>query len=426
VPCQLNGAWVNFSENYIYFAPENCFMKSFSCLVLLFARILLFAAPITAPLQTRASESTSTIVATIYLQVSKGINVYTADSAGKVSLVKGSPFPIEGLLNAVNGKDLISVGAAAVLSYPINATTGAVGKLASIVGTDSYAGGECGYTGTDGNPNGTTLDRNGHFFYVQLWTGQNPANCSAWQSYSIGSDGHFTYLDTIYNGTYSNGWAVPAGNQPTFSSSNDFFFTNLDYGEGVTGFQGLQKLSNGKLQVNSSFTDYPPVGDPIGPYYPTSFLQADNAGHLAVAMIPSDEATQKFGPIQLASFTIAPKGYVYSTNYWLSMPTPVIQEGMAGMAFSTNGKLLAVYGYPGVQLFHFNGAKPITKYTSLLPQEVIDRIGWDTAGHLYAVSYDSELIYVYNVTNSKVTELAGVPFKVPLFFGHKEMVVVPK
>jgi hypothetical protein len=50
------------------------------------------------------AEATSTAtVANVYVQVAKGVNVYNATSAGKLTLVKGSPFAVSGQMEGHNG-----------------------------------------------------------------------------------------------------------------------------------------------------------------------------------------------------------------------------------------------------------------------------------------------------------------------------------
>jgi len=58
------------------------------------------------------------------------------------------------------------------------------------------------------------------------------------------------------------------------------------------------------------------------------------------------------------------------------------------MSMSPSGKLLALAGHPGLQIFHFNGAAPITAYGSTwLPSVNVDQLGWDKINHLFALSY---------------------------------------
>jgi hypothetical protein len=44
------------------------------------------------------------------------------------------------------------------------------------------------------------------------------------------------------------------------------------------------------------------------------------------------------------------------------------------------------YGSAGLEVFHFNGAAPITPFSAVLTKAPIDEIHWDNANHLYALS----------------------------------------
>jgi hypothetical protein len=52
-------------------------------------------------------------------------------------------------------------------------------------------------------------------------------------------------------------------------------------------------------------------------------------------------------------------------------------KGLTDMAMSPSGKLLAVSGTAGFEVFHFNGSKPITHYTGLLTNNQVDQLYWD-------------------------------------------------
>ena len=65
-----------------------------------------------------------------------------------------------------------------------------------------------------------------------------------------------------------------------------------------------------------------------------------------------------------------------------------------------------------MQVFHFNGAAPIIKYSGVLTSDTIDFIHWDKANHLYALSRASGKLYVYTVTSTAITKVPGSPFKV--------------
>lgn len=91
---------------------------------------------------------------------------------------------------------------------------------------------------------------------------------------------------------------------------------------------------------------------------------------------------------------------------------------------SPSGKLLAVAGNLGLQLFHFNGAAPISLY-SVVVEDPIIRIHWDNNNHLYALSNTTHKLYVFTVTPSSITKVAGSPFTIPTGTPNA-LVVVPK
>jgi hypothetical protein len=97
------------------------------------------------------------------------------------------------------------------------------------------------------------------------------------------------------------------------------------------------------------------------------------------------------------------------------------------MDMSPSGSVLAVAGYTGLQFFHFNGASSITTFGSpLLTDVTIDQLGWDNDNHLYALSYGSNELYVYTVTLTSISQVAGSPYMVHKAYGIKGLIVVPK
>jgi len=79
---------------------------------------------------------------------------------------------------------------------------------------------------------------------------------------------------------------------------------------------------------------------------------------------------------------------------------------------SPSGKLLAVAGTTGVQVFHFNGANPITHYSAVLTSSEIDEIHWDNSNHLYALSNANGKLYVFTITPTSIKPVSGSPFTV--------------
>lgn len=95
-------------------------------------------------------------------------------------------------------------------------------------------------------------------------------------------------------------------------------------------------------------------------------------------------------------------------NYWMS----------------PNGKFLAVGGSSGLQVFHFNGANPITQYTGLLVSgNEVNQMFWDNANHLYAIGRKAGKLWVFTVTGSIVKQAPGSPYRLQ---APGELLVLPK
>jgi hypothetical protein len=368
----------------------------------------------------------------VYVQTHQGVNVFDATAAGKLSLVKGSPFATTGQMAASNGSHLFSEGTGDVHIYTID-SNGAVGKQASEIDTQSYGGAECGNT----TGVGATLDHTGKYLYVQLLGAQyqeGNTTCAAWQSYKVASNGELTFLGDMEYNSNADGSAYPS-TVPTISGNNKFGYGVFGEEYGSNDFSTFTRDSDGVLGMIQNFTETDPKGNPDGRwiYYPVEapVVAADPANHLAVLMFAwsNPPSGPESTPFQLASYSINSKGGIESTNKWTDMPTPDVAAYITNM--SPSGKLLAVagaaYGGPGFQIFHFNGADPITAYSKLLlPSVEIDQLGWDNNNHLYALNYSSGELYVYTVTPTSISEASGCPYKVENAYGLNGLIVVPK
>jgi hypothetical protein len=404
---------------------------------LAFSFVLLLAGP--AFTQTPSDEAileatTRAPVAHVYVQTHKGIVVYGAASDGKLTLVEGSSFADTGQMGGINGKYLISVGTDYLHTYAIE-SDGGVGKQASEINTQDYSGAECGGPGYNGSSNGAVLDHTGKYFYVQLFGAQyQPGNttCAAWQSYQIEPDGAFTFLGSqaVLNGG-ADGSAYDSS-VPTISSNDKFGYSLVGGDCNCNYFVPFAKMSTGQFAQNSAFTYAGPESDPstnLG-YVPAT-AKTDPNSHLAMLMYAEpNEPYSGAVSWELASFTINDAtGGISSTNTWKDMPEPQVDGSV--MEMSPSGKLLALAGgqysdLNGMQIFHFNGAAPITKYSALLlPAIEIDRLGWDNDNHLYALSYSSGELYVYTVTPTEISKAAGSPYKVENAYGNNGLIVVP-
>ena len=80
-----------------------------------------------------------------------------------------------------------------------------------------------------------------------------------------------------------------------------------------------------------------------------------------------------------------------------------------------SGKLLVVAGSSGPQVFHFNGASPITKYTAPLTTQAVKQMFWDNANHLYAIGGTTNAwkLWVWTVTPTSWSAAPGSPYSIP-------------
>jgi hypothetical protein len=93
------------------------------------------------------------------------------------------------------------------------------------------------------------------------------------------------------------------------------------------------------------------------------------------------------------------------------------------ISMSPSGKLLAVAGTVGLQVFHFNGADPITAFTGLLTTDEVDQVAWDNQNHLYAISQPAGKLFVFTISPTNRTPAPGSPYAIT---NPRNIVVIPK
>jgi hypothetical protein len=92
---------------------------------------------------------------------------------------------------------------------------------------------------------------------------------------------------------------------------------------------------------------------------------------------------------------------------------PVSEVGTAlSMSFDPSGKLLAVGGSGGLQVFHFHSSAPPTVASALLTHDGIAQVSWDHDGHLYAISTAKNKLFVFTATLSHIHPAPGSPYTV--------------
>lgn len=329
------------------------------------------------------------------------INAYEAALSGRLGRIPGSPFVTDIYFLAVNGKYLFGTNYLNIESFSI-APNGAIQQVAT-VGAGTPGGG----------PGALFLDHSGTTLYTDDINAQGTDN-NGYQSFSIDSStGALTYLGED-------------GSSPTFGSTLSFVSDNLHaYSSSCYHFTpmvfGFTRTENGALDYVQATNPIPNPGN--GNFYCPGLAAADTAEHLAVSLQPLDGSTwQPIGPSQIAVYTADASGNLTTTSTPANMPS-VSVGGVVNYWMSPSGNLLAVAGTGGLEVFHFNGANPVTEDTGLLTTDRVDRVLWDDSNHLYAISRSAGKLYVFTVTPTSAAPAAGSPYAIK---NPVDLIVLPK
>jgi 6-phosphogluconolactonase (cycloisomerase 2 family) len=332
---------------------------------------------------------------------------YSASSKGALTPIPGSPFQENVNSMAVNGKYLMAVDS----SSPPNIDTlkiGSNGSLTYITSTPCVQPGN----GCIGARN-LYFDHTGSDLYVMENQGDENSNTA---SYSVNeSSGVLNYLGNTITGVF------PGDYTSTFFMGNNVYAYSADQSACMyPGIYGYQRESSGLL--NSISTQYnqptPPPG--VRAYYP-DLLVADPTNNLAVLEQPANPPGCAPGPVQIAVYTADANGNLNTNSTYNDMPATKIQNPY-DMKMSPSGKLLAVAGQEGLQVFHFNGSNPVTHYTGLLTKEPVTQMFWDNNNHLYAISNTAGELLVFTITPTTHRKAPGSPYVIP---GAQDIIVQP-
>jgi hypothetical protein len=331
------------------------------------------------------------------------INAYLAAANGKLTAVAGSPFAENGAYMAVDGKWLFSTDSINIYSFSI-ASNGALTQVSSI-----NAQGYNGYT--DGGPVNLFLDHTGTSLYDEDVYGNEGAN-NTYQFFDINREsGALTYLGATST-------ATPNFETPlSFVGNNQYAFGAACY-HGYQDIYGFTRSGTGVL-TEMNFT--PPIPAAKSGAYCPYLATADGRNNVAISLTPTNDLTV-IGPTQLGVYSADSSGNLTTTSTYENMPKVAVGSIYA-MSVSPSGELLAVAGQYGLQVFHFNGADPITRYTGLLTNEEISQISWDNDNHLYAISQTPGELFVFTVTPTNHGQGPGSPYAIS---GAMNLIVLPK
>lgn len=328
---------------------------------------------------------------------------FGVDHNGRLTPVPGSPYP-EALGNmAVNGTMLLGASqtAADIDTYRIEYN----GSLTQLGSTD-YAqynnpgGTECGAAGQ------VYLDHTGSDLYVQEFDGTNACANTVVASFALNKqNGDLNYLGTAVIGVFPGDWTAAS-----FLGNNIYAYTADNDSCMYYTMYGFRRSSSGMLNLMQMNSNLPAPGPGFSRYIPY-FAAADPTNHVAFTMAPANPPGCTGGPLQLATYTADSKGNLTTKSTYANMPATHIVTPY-DMKMSPSGKLLAVAGQEGLQVFHFNGANPITHYTALLTSDPVNQMFWDNDNHLYAISTKTGKLRVYTITPTSYEEMRGSPYNV--------------
>jgi hypothetical protein len=279
------------------------------------------------------------------------IRGYAAAPNGALTAIPGSPFQTDGVFYmAVTGKWLF--GAANQFTDINSYSIAANGALTL----------KDRYNVTPPGPGviSVYLDHTGSTLYGDLYSTNND-----YLSFNINhSTGQLNEIGDLPGG--------PANGSPvSFIGNNIYAYSSSCY-HFDPAIIGVRRNTDGTLSYLNNFS--PPLpAEKSGGFYCPWQAAADPTNHLAIAMTPLTPDWVQDGPTQLASYTVDSVGNLTTRSTYSNMPS-VLVGGVLGYWMSPNGKYLAVGGTAGFQIFHFNGANPITKFTGRLTTSQIDQI----------------------------------------------------
>jgi len=351
-------------------------------------------------------------VAYVYVASSPGngepnvIVGYSATSNGALTPIPGSPFQQNVGSMAVNGKYLMAVNN----STPPNIDTLQIGSNGALTFVTS--------TSCDQAGNGCLavfnvfFDHTGSDVYVMEVDGNDNDDT---ESFALDkASGALNYLGNTVTGTF------PGDYTGTFFIGDNVYAYSADQSACMyPAIYGFQRESSGFLNlINTQFNvPKPPPG--VHVYYP-DLTVADPNNNLAFLEQPTNAPDCAAGPLQIAVYTADANGNLHTNSTYKDMP-PTLIKNPSDMKMSPSGQLLAVAGQEGLQVFHFNGANPVTHYTGLLTKDPITQMFWDNSNHLYAISSAGKL-YVGTVTPTKIAMAPGSPYAVT---GPQDLIVQP-
>jgi hypothetical protein len=318
-------------------------------------------------------------VAYVYVASSPGNEVpnviagYSASSNGALTPIPGSPFQRNIGPMATNGQYLMGANARNYHPKIYTLQIGPNGALTYVTSTPCVQMGNQCLAAFN-----LFFDRTGSDLYVMELNDSDQTNTA---SFTVDkSSGSLNYLGDAITGTLPNDSAGTS-----FIGDNEYAYLASQDGCMYYTIDGFQREASGLLNLANTQFNLPTPSPGVGIYYP-DWAVTDHANHVAIIEQPANPPGCASGPVQLAVYTADASGNLNTKSTYKNMPASLIQNPN-DMKMSPSGRLLAVGGLQGLQIFHFNGANPIRHYTNLITKDPISQMFWDNDNHLYAITY---------------------------------------
>ncbi|HXS76458.1 MAG TPA: hypothetical protein VN753_09795 [Terracidiphilus sp.] len=352
-----------------------------------------------------ASNAFSQAVAYVYVadnpnnSSTNEITAWSVARSGKLTPIFGSPFRENVDAMAVDGSHLLAVNH----SEP-NIDTFVIEKGGTLryEASSDYAK----YSIDDNCPiaNQIFFDHTGSSLYIQEFN----ADCdnTGVASFALNKQtGKLRYIGINITGVFPGD-----NNAASFIGNNVYAYTAVNSDCMYYGIYGFKRKANGLLVSGGALANYPTPSKDFRRFVP-ELVAADPTNHLAMLMQPANPPGCTTALPQLATYTVSKTGVISTRSKYSNMPSSLIADPY-DMKMSPSGRLLAVAGQQGLQIFHFNGDNPIKKDKGLLTTDPVNQIFWDNSDHLYAISQTTGKLRVYTITPTSVQLAPGSPYAI--------------
>ncbi len=324
---------------------------------------------------------------------------FSVAADGRLTPLTGSPFMEDVTSMAVDGSHLVAASRSTpeVNTYAIQHD----GALTFLASTDysqyNSSSDDCGDAGQ------IFFDHTGDDLYIQEFNGSSACANTVVASFKLNkSSGDLKYLGTDVTGVF------PGENMAaSFTGNNLYAYSAVNSDCMYYDIYGYLRTSSGDLKSLNFSHNLPEPRSGVSRYVP-NLAATDPANHVAFTEQPAKPPACASGPLQLATYTIDSKGNLTTASTYKNMPDTKIADAY-DMKMSPSGKVLALAGQQGLQVFHFNGAEPITKDTGLLTTDPVTQMFWDNCNHLYAISPSTGKLRIYTITPTGFAEAPGSP-----------------